>query len=63
VATLDATAKPDDRCEAQFYIGQWHVLKGNLPDAESALKVAVDTCPKDFIEYPSARAELRRLRP
>ena len=62
-ATLAAAVKPDDRCEAYFYIGQWYVLKDNKADAEAALKTALDTCPKTFIEYAAAVAELKRLRP
>jgi lipoprotein NlpI len=62
-ATLDAAAKADDRCEAHFYIGQWHVLKGNLADARKALEVAANTCTKIFIEYDVAVAELKRLKP
>ena len=61
-ATLDAAIKPDDRCEAQFYIGEWHVLKGNVDEAQTALKAAVETCPRTFIEYTSAVAELKRLK-
>ena len=61
-ATLDAAIKPDDRCEAQFYIGQWHILKSNAAEAASALKVAVDTCPKTFVEFTAAIAELNRLK-
>ena len=62
-ATLDAAVTPGDRCEAQFYIGQWHVLKASKAEAETALKVAVETCPKNSVEYAAAVAELRRLRP
>ena len=62
-ATLAAAVKPDDRCEAYFYVGQWHVLKDNKADAEAALKTALDTCPKTFIEYAAAVAEWKRLRP
>ena len=61
-ATLDAAVKADDRCEAQFYIGQWHVLKSNAAEAAVSLKAAVDTCPKTFIEYHAAVAELKRLK-
>jgi len=30
-------------------------------EATIALKVAVDTCPKEFIEYAGAVAEVKRL--
>jgi hypothetical protein len=32
-------------------------------DAETALRTAVDTCPKSFTEYRAAVAELKRLKP
>jgi lipoprotein NlpI len=62
-ATLDAASKPDERCEAAFYIGQWYVLTGNAANAEAVLKTVADTCPNTFIEYRAAAAELKRLRP
>jgi lipoprotein NlpI len=62
-ATFDAAAEADDRCEAQFYIGEWHILKGNLAAARKALEVTANTCPKTFIEYEVAVADLKRLNP
>lgn len=62
-ATSDLADKPDQKCEAHYYVGEWHVLKGNKADAEAALKTAIDTCPKDFIESWSAIAEMKRLNP
>ena len=53
--------QPGGRREAQFYIGQWHVLKARK--AEAALKVAIETCPKNSVEYAAAVAELKRLKP
>ena len=49
-ATLDAAGKPDEKCAAQFYIGQWHIVKGDPAAAAAPLKAAVDTCPRGFIE-------------
>jgi uncharacterized protein (DUF2235 family)/lipoprotein NlpI len=60
-AMLGAAKTADERCEAQFYVGQWQVLKNELADAAKALQGAVDTCPKTFLEYRAARAELKRL--
>jgi lipoprotein NlpI len=59
--TLGAARNRDERCEAHFYIGQWHILRGNKARAKAALQTAVNVCPKLQIEYPSAVAELRRL--
>jgi hypothetical protein len=60
-ATLAAPATPDDRCEAQFYIGEWQLLRADRPAAIESLKSAVRTCPKDFVVATDAQAELKRL--
>jgi tetratricopeptide (TPR) repeat protein len=52
---------PAERCEAQFYLGQWHLLQKKRADAIQALRSAVESCPKDFNEYAGAVAELKRL--
>jgi lipoprotein NlpI len=49
-ATFAAATKSDDRCEAQFYIGEWRLLRGNRPAAIVALKAAAETCPQTFVE-------------
>jgi tetratricopeptide (TPR) repeat protein len=58
---LTAAGEPGERCEAQFYIGAWHALRGERIAASAPLKAAVDTCPKWFAEYHGAQAELKRL--
>ncbi len=60
-ATLAASTKPDDRCVAQFYVGEWRLLRGNRSAAVAALKKAADACPKKHFAYELARAELHRL--
>jgi lipoprotein NlpI len=60
-ATLSAASNPSERCEAQFYGGEWTLLSGDRAAAATALKAAVETCPKSFIEYKGAQAELKRL--
>jgi len=61
-AALGEASKPEERCEAQFYIGQWQLVRGNRAPALNALRTAVDTCPKDFVEYQGAVVELKRLK-
>jgi tetratricopeptide (TPR) repeat protein len=61
-AALSEASKPEERCEAHFYIGQWHLVRGNRAPALNALRTAVDTCPKDFVEYQGAVVELKRLK-
>jgi hypothetical protein len=58
---LAAATKPDERCEAQFYLGEWYLLRGDRAAAAAALQLAVDTCPKPFYEYDGAVIEQMRL--
>jgi lipoprotein NlpI len=62
-ATLAAAQKPEERSEAQFYVGEWQLLQGDRAAARQRLEEAVGICPKAFIEYTAAQAELRRLGP
>jgi tetratricopeptide (TPR) repeat protein len=61
-AVLAAAQTPGQRCEAQFYIGEWQLTHDAEKIAAKALQTAVDTCPKDFVEYAGAVAELKRLK-
>lgn len=58
----DPARQRDMRCEASFYIAQWHVLRGANDAATPLLKDVLSTCPPNFIEREGAAAELRRLR-
>jgi lipoprotein NlpI len=58
-----AAAGNSQQCEARFYIGQWHLLRGNRAEALAALRAAADTCGKSEFEYAGAVAELKRLNP
>jgi tetratricopeptide (TPR) repeat protein len=62
-ATLAAAQKPEQRCEAQFYVGEWQILQGDRAAARQRFEEAAGSCPKLFIEYTGAQAELRRLGP
>jgi tetratricopeptide (TPR) repeat protein len=62
-AALTAAQKPEERCEAQFYVGEWRLLQGDRAQAQQLLEEAAGGCPKSFIEYRAAQAELRRLAP
>ena len=57
-----AADTPEKRCEAQFYLGQWQLLRGERAVAAKALQAAVDTCPKGFIAFHAASEEIKRLR-
>ena len=60
-ATLAAAQGPEERCEAQFYVGEWHLLQGDRVAAKLHLEEVAGVCPKGFVEYVGAQAELRRL--
>ena len=60
-ATLSAAGTPPQRCEAQFYVGEWKLLRGDKAGAVMALEAAAASCPKTFIEAKGAQAELKRL--
>jgi lipoprotein NlpI len=53
--------KTDDVCEANFYSGEWAVQQGKKEDATQLFRHAVANCPKTFIEYEGATAELKAL--
>jgi tetratricopeptide (TPR) repeat protein len=58
---LSVASNADERCEAQFYSGEWHMLRGNHIEALTGLQAAADRCPKTFDEYSGALADLKRL--
>jgi lipoprotein NlpI len=62
-AVLAAASKPYEQCQANFFIGEWHILQSRPADAGPLLRKAAETCPKAPIEYSVAQAELKRLKP
>jgi lipoprotein NlpI len=62
-AVLAAASKPYQQCQANFFIGEWHIIQNRPADAEPLLRKAAKTCRKTFLEYMAAQAELKRLKP
>jgi lipoprotein NlpI len=60
-AALAAATNSVERAEAEFYVGEWHLLHGNHAGAVTALQAAVKGCPDNFIEHTAAVVELKRL--
>jgi lipoprotein NlpI len=60
VRTAARTA--DDRAEAEFYIGEWHLHARRRTEAIAALQVAAKSCPRWFMEHTAAVMELKRQR-
>ncbi len=61
--TLAAASNSDERCEAQFYVGQERLLKKATDEATPYLRAAIEICPKSFTEYFVAAAQLKKLEP
>jgi tetratricopeptide (TPR) repeat protein len=57
----DANTKKEQVCEANFYIGELALQQENKEEATRLFRLAADDCPKNFNEWPAARAELRAL--
>lgn len=52
----------EQRCEATFYIAEYHLGKGNRTAALTQFRAAEEICkPHGFTEYYGAKAELKRL--
>ena len=63
-ATLAAVTRSDEICEANFYIGEWHLLRRDTEAAANAFQAATaDQCKTVYPEYPAAAAELKRAKP
>jgi lipoprotein NlpI len=55
-----AATNSDDRAEAEFYIGEWHLLGDRRTEALAALQMAAESCPVLFMEQTAAVIELKR---
>ncbi len=62
-AALQAAGTPNHICEAHFYIGEWHLLRGDTMAAAGELRFAENTCPPTFEEHVAAAADLARIHP
>ena len=49
------------QCEAQFYLGEYYLLKGEKERARASFKASLDTGVTDFMEYDWALRELEVL--
>lgn len=58
----DPKTKLAQTCEANFYSGEFALLKKNKKEAQRLLKLAANDCPQSFIESTAAIAELILLK-
>jgi len=62
VEQLDAAAADNDqKCEANFYVGEWHLLKGDVAYARKRFEQASAACPSNLMERDMAAIEAKRL--
>ncbi len=52
----------DRLCEAYFYLGKYHQMKGRKGSASNYFKLSLSTNVYDYVEHRYARIELNRLR-
>jgi len=57
----DADPKNGRICEANFYTGERDLQQGKKDDAIRLFRLAAASCPKGFVEYEGANAELKAL--
>ena len=48
-------------CEANFFIAEWMLLRGDTEEAMRLYRLAVSDCPRNYLEWNAANAELSRL--
>ncbi|MCW2274596.1 lipoprotein NlpI [Rhodoblastus acidophilus] len=58
---LGAPKDDDQQCEARFYVAENQLRQGAAQEAATGLKRAVESCPKNFIEYFRAVADLKTI--
>jgi lipoprotein NlpI len=61
-ASGEGARRREMRCEADFYIAQSHLIKGERARAQTLLQGVQSDCPKNLLEYEGTLAELRRLK-
>ncbi len=60
-ATGDEESQKGQKCEADFYVGEWQLLHRSQSEVKQLLDDAQQICPRDFIELRAANFELARL--
>ncbi|GAU86469.1 rhomboid family intramembrane serine protease [Bosea sp. BIWAKO-01] len=57
----DPVTHGDQTCEANFYLGEWHLLENAKAEADPFIFYAATSCPKTFVEWAAARTEHRLI--
>jgi lipoprotein NlpI len=59
----DPVTDKGQRCEVNFYLAEDDLMHQRKAAARTKLQTAKEICPKTFVEYGAALAELHRLGP
>ena len=57
----DEKTQRGQSCEADFYVGSLALAQGRVDEGVAHLRSAAKGCPHEYTEWPSARAEVKRL--
>ncbi len=58
---LGLAQNPEEQCEARLFVGEWHLLKGDVTNAGEHFRTAIEVCRSEAALLALARTELRRL--
>ncbi len=61
VDKIDQKIYKEQLCEADFYLGEWYLIKREKEEARLFFTKAKSECPMDILEYADALSELERL--
>lgn len=59
--TGDERKQREQACEASFYLGEYALIRLEIPEAQRFLRKAQENCPSGFVERIAAEAELKRV--
>jgi lipoprotein NlpI len=57
----DTTKKKGQVCVANFFGGEWALRQGAKVEAALLFRSAASDCPKSFVQFSAANAELKAL--
>jgi tetratricopeptide (TPR) repeat protein len=57
----DARPAAGQKCETDFYVGEWLLVHGDNAGAEPLIASAAQQCPRNFVEYGLAQNERKRM--
>lgn len=59
--SYNAVRAKEQKCEADFYLGEWHLAHGDIATGTPLIYLAAENCPHNFTEYSLALTEKGRL--